>query len=154
MTKRITAIAFLALIVNSAYIAAFADPSIFYMANVLLHLGLGLALMVVAVIYARRHPVESVAFLLAGLPAIFLAVRGNTMDHRWALWSHILLAAVAVIVIGLRLFHHAAPRPWRTALGTAVAILVLLPAASALYRRARPDPNHRIQNPSVVPVSM
>jgi len=69
MTKRITAIAFLALIVNSAYIAAFADPSIFYMANVLLHLGLGLALMVVAVIYARRHPVESVAFLLAGLPA-------------------------------------------------------------------------------------
>ena len=148
MTKRIAAIAFLALIINSAYIAAFAHPSIFYMANVLLHLGLGLALMIVAAFHARRHPVECIAFLLSGLPAIFLAVRGNTMDHRWALWSHILLAVVAVIVIGLRLFHHRAPRPWRTAFVTAVAILVLLPAASALYRRARPDPNHRIQNPT------
>ena len=57
MTKRIAAIAFLALIINSAYIAAFAHPSIFYMANVLLHLGLGLGLMIVAAFYARRHPV-------------------------------------------------------------------------------------------------
>jgi hypothetical protein len=99
-------------------------------------------------------PVECIAFLLSGLPAIFLAVRGNTMDHRWALWSHILLAVVAVIIIGLRLFHHAAPRAWRIAFVTAVAILALLPAASTLYRRARPDPNHRIQNPSMAPVSM
>jgi len=111
MTKRITAIAFLALIINSAYIAAFAHPSIFYMANVLLHLGLGLALMIVAAFYARRHPVPCVAFLLSGLPAIFLAVRGNTMDHRWALWSHILLTVVAVIIIGLRLFHHPVLQP-------------------------------------------
>src|SRR6185369_17309958 len=114
-------------------IAAFAHPSIFYMANVLLHLGLGLALMIVAALHARRHPVPCIAFLLSGLPAIFLAVRGNTMDHRWALWSHILLAVVAVIIIGLRLFHHRAPRPWRSAFVTALAILVLLPAASALY---------------------
>ena len=45
----------LVLIVNSAYLAAFAQPSIFYMGNVLLHLGLGLALMVLAVLWARRQ---------------------------------------------------------------------------------------------------
>jgi tetratricopeptide (TPR) repeat protein len=142
------------LIVNSAYLAAFAQPSIFYMGNVLLHLGLGLGLMAIAARWVRRYPVECGAFLLSGLPALFLAVRGNTMDHRWALWLHILFAAVAVAAIGLRLFRSTGPRIWRTAFVSAASALVLLPAGSALYRRVRPDPNDRIQNPLVAPVSM
>ena len=154
MTKRLASIAFIVLLVNSAYIAAFNHASIFYMANVLLHLMLGLGLMVLAAIWVRRYPVPSVAFLLAGLPAIFLAVRGNTMDHRWVLWTHIALAVFAVVIIGVRLFHDAAPRAWRTAFVSAAVLLALLPAGSALYRRAVPDPNHRIQNPTIAPVSM
>ena len=35
---------FIVLLVNTAYVAAFATPSIFYMANVLIHLCLGTAL--------------------------------------------------------------------------------------------------------------
>ncbi len=154
MTKRLASIAFIVLLVNSAYIAAFSHASIFYMANVLLHLTLGLGLMVLAAIWVRRYPVPSVAFLLAGLPAIFLAIRGNTMDHRWVLWTHIGLAVFAVAIIGVRLFHDRAPRAWRTAFVAAAVLLALLPAGAALYRRAVPDPNHRIQNPAVAPVSM
>ncbi len=154
MTKRISGIAFIVLLVNSAYIAAFSHASIFYMANVLLHLMLGLGLMVLAAIWVRRYPVPGIAFLLAGLPAIFLAIRGNTLDHRWVLWTHIGLAVFAVAIIGVRLFHDRAPRPWRTAFVSAAVLLALLPAGSALYRRAVPDPNHRIQNPAVAPVSM
>jgi tetratricopeptide (TPR) repeat protein len=154
MTKRIAPVALIVLLVNSAYIAAFSQASIFYMANVLLHLVLGVALMVVAAIWMRRRPLECGAFLLAGLPAIFLAVRGNTMDHRWVFWAHIALAAVTVVIIGIRVFQPAAPRAWRNAFVAAAALLVLLPAGSALYRRSAPDPNHRIQNPTVVPVSM
>ena len=154
MTKRVAGIALLVLIVNSAYLAAFAQPSVFYMCNVLLHLGLGLALMALAVLWARRYPWESGAFLLAGLPALYLAVRGNTMDHRWALGSHILLAAIAVMLIGLRLFRSASPRAWRMAFVAVAVAAVLLPVGSALYRKARPNPNDRIQNPLVVPVSM
>ena len=66
----------LLLVANSAYIAAFPQASVFYMANVLLHLALGLGLMVAAVFAARRYPRESGAFLLSGLPALYLAVRG------------------------------------------------------------------------------
>src|ERR1035437_8288105 len=146
MIKRIVAIALGVLLVNSAYLVAFAQPSIFYMGNVLLHLGLGLSLMVLAAMWVRQNPWECGAFLLAGLPALYLAVRGNTMDHRWALWSHILLAMLALALIGRR--------TGRTAFVTAAAALVLLPAGSALYQRARPNPNHRIQNPLVAPVSM
>ena len=64
MTKRVAGIALAVLIVNSAYIAAFAQPTIFYMGNVLLHLGLGLALMVLAALRVRRHPAVCGAFLL------------------------------------------------------------------------------------------
>jgi tetratricopeptide (TPR) repeat protein len=154
MTKRIAPVALIVLLVNSAYIAAFSQASIFYMANVLFHLALGVVLMVVAALWMRRRPLECGAFLVAGLPAIYLAVRGNTMDHRWVLWVHIALAAAAVVIIGLRVFRPGVPPTWQRAFVTAAALLVLLPAGSALYRRSVPDPNHRIQNPSVVPVSM
>ena len=42
--------------VNGAYLATFAHASIFYEANVVLHLALGLALAFVAVRYAREYP--------------------------------------------------------------------------------------------------
>ena len=154
MTKRIAGFALLVLIVNSAYLAAFAQPSVFYMGNVLLHLGLGVALMVLALLGARRYPWECGAFLLAGLPALYLAVRGNTMDHRWALWSHIGLAVVAVVLIGLRFFRSPSPREWRFALVAAAVVLEVVPIGAVLYQRARRNPDDRIQNPLVAPASM
>jgi hypothetical protein len=89
--RRVAMIGFGLLLVNSAYIAAFPQASVFYMANVLLHLGLGLVFMAAAVPLLRRYPRESIAFLAAGLPAIYLVVRGNLVEHRWALWLHIAL---------------------------------------------------------------
>src|ERR1035438_4538353 len=145
-TKRVAGIALVVLVVNSAYLAAFAHPSIFYMGNVLLHLGLGLALMVLALLWARRYPWEGGAFLLAGLPALYLAVRGNTMDHRWALWLHILLALVALVLIGLRFFRAAGPRRWKLALVTAAVALEVVPMGAVLYHRARLNPNDRIRS--------
>src|SRR5436305_9714500 len=77
------------LIVNSGYLAAFAHASIFYEANVLLHLGLGLALAAAAIRWIRRYPEPCGAFLLSAIPATYLAIRGNTSPHRWVLWLHI-----------------------------------------------------------------
>ncbi len=154
MNKRIAGIGLAVLIINSAYLAAFAQPSIFYMGNVLLHLGLGLGLMVLAALWARRYPWECGAFLLSGLPALYLAVRGNTLDHRWALWSHILLAAIAVALIGVRILRAFRPPTWKVALVTIALAADLVPVSAGLYHRTRPDPNDRIQNPLVAPVSM
>ena len=142
-------IGLLVLLVNSAYLAAFAQPSIFYMGNVLLHLGLGLALMVLALMWARRYPWECGAFLLAGLPALFLAVRGNTMDHRWALWSHIVLALIAVLMVGRRFFRDAGTPRWKWALVTAAVVLEVVPGGLVFFK-----PKDRIVNPTVVPISM
>src|SRR5690348_2276065 len=87
------------LILNGAYLAAFPTPTVFYMANVLLHLGVGIVLMAAAVVLARRYPRECGAFLLAGVPALYLAVGGNTLQHRWILMLHIALSLAAVVLI-------------------------------------------------------
>ena len=87
------------LIVNSGYLVAFPRASVFYMANVLLHLAVGLSLMIVAAVLVRRHPRPAGAFLLAGLPALYLVFYGNTRDNRFVLWLHIALAVASLPLI-------------------------------------------------------
>jgi tetratricopeptide (TPR) repeat protein len=125
--------ALVVLLVNSAYLAAFAHASLFYEFNVLLHLGLGLALVGAAIGWARRYPRECGMFLAASVPALYLVFRGNLMEHRWALWAHIGLALVAIVMLRRRF------------LVAAFAILLVL---------VRPHSFERIQNPATPPLSM
>ena len=80
--QKIGAYGLVLLIVNGAYLAAFADASIFYEANVLLHLGLGLALVAAAIKWVPRYPRECGAFLCCAIPTAYLAIGGNTLPHR------------------------------------------------------------------------
>ena len=61
----LTAISLIVLIVNSAYIAAFASPTIFYMGNVMVHLVLGTALAVAFVWLLFRDAVMRRELLIA-----------------------------------------------------------------------------------------
>jgi len=147
MIRRLLPPAIAVLIVNSAYLAALPGATVFYMANAVLHLGLGLALMAAAAILVRRYPRECGAFLAAGIPALYLAVRGNTLDHRAILWLHIVLALFAVMAILIR-----APRNrW---LWSACAIAIVLPATAAVYNRLHPNSHARIVNPAGPPLTM
>jgi hypothetical protein len=85
------------LLLNTAYIAAFASPTIFYMGNVVLHLVLGVALGIMLLWFIRRMPWAGSLFLIAALAGVFLAVFGNTTPHRWVLEAHIAVAALAVV---------------------------------------------------------
>lgn len=144
-----TTLCLLALLVNTAYIAAFASPTIFYMANVVLHLALGLALAIMLLWFLRRISLGGGLFLVAALLGLFLAVRGNMLAHRWALQAHIAAAAVALLALVPR-----TPGRFRKAYLACLALLVLFPASVALYHRARPNPDDRIRNPLIVPASM
>jgi len=146
--SRIGAFAFLFLLVNSGYIAALPQPTIFYMANVLLHLGVGAILMLAALPMLRRYPIESLVFLAAGAPALYLAIKGNTLDQRNILWAHIGLSVLATLLIGLRFFR----TQFRPGFAFASAILVLAPGSAMLYNRSNPP--KRIVNPATPPMSM
>jgi tetratricopeptide (TPR) repeat protein len=141
--RRFALWSFILLVVNGAYLAAFAHASIFYEVNVLLHLALGLALALVAARYVRQYPVECGIFLAAALAACYLTFRGNTYDQRVVLWLHIGLAELALVAVGWRF---ARSRPAQLAVG----LLALLPIAGEFW----PHAEARIENPASAPLSM
>ncbi len=152
------AIAFLALLLNTAYIAAFASATVFYMGNVLIHLVLGVVLAIAIVVLIVKNAAlrKAIApalwlFLLALLTAAYLVAAGNIREHRWAWWAHVATAAIGVAA----LIPYAWKQPrFRPAFQVALAILVLFPLSTFIYRRLWPNPNDRIRNPHTAPISM
>jgi len=147
-----TAFLFIALLINTAYVAALPTPTVFYMGNVLLHLVLGVVLTAAVLFLLREFPFAAGFFLAAAALGIYLAIRGNTTPHRWALIAHIVAAAIglaALIPFAMR----QAPR-FRIAFQVSLALLVLLPLGATAYRKAFPDPDAYIRNALTVPASM
>src|SRR5262245_10473713 len=107
--RMIPAAAFVALLLNSAYLAAYATPSIFYFANVVLHLVLGAALTVVGIRYLltlRGSHVSiaaslAVAALLLGAGAalgLYLTVTGVS-GHARLLQAHIASSTIGSLAL-------------------------------------------------------
>jgi tetratricopeptide (TPR) repeat protein len=159
------AIFFLVLLVNTAYVAAFSSATVFYMTNVLFHLGLGvvLSLAVLFTIHKRRDllrgaPVALGFFLLALIFGIALTIKGNVYANVWMLWSHIIAAGVGVLALMPLAWKKAAESEgwlqFKKGFAIAIALLVVLPAVAIGYRRAFPDPHNRITNPPTAPITM
>ena len=105
----------LALLVNSAYLAVFASPTIFYFANVLFHVGFGIVLVIPFFIYGPRLVRTAAAstgrwgamvaqagfWIMAGsmMAAMALIILGNVRPNRWLLHVHIATAVMAVILL-------------------------------------------------------
>ena len=140
---------FILLLLNTAYIAAFVSPTIFYMASVLLHLVLGVLLLAALPLIWRKFPVAGAFYLVAAGLGIFLAVRGNVTDNRWALNAHIGIAIGALVALLLALDKGR----FRAAYVPALALMVVLPASTFVYRKAFPNPNDQIRNPVNPPAS-
>ena len=159
-------IAFLVLLVNSAYLAAFAESSLFYVANVAVHAALGVVLLAIGVWHLSRRLVRRRVRLLAaplavsGVLGVALLFTGATMPYRWLLHAHIASAiGGALIALGWLTawsIRHGSRRD-RLALGLGIAVIVTVSGAAAIaatrhdaMRRAQ----YRIVNPEVVPARM
>ena len=159
-------VCFIILLVNTAYVAAFATPSVFYMTNVLIHLGMGLGLAIGVAFQLRKDstllngiPGALGLFGIAVLLGLFLVKAGNTTDNRWALWAHIGAAGLGLTAIIPYVWKRAKENGggwlrFKTAYQYALAFLVLLPIGSTLYQKSFPDPTSRIRNSLTVPTAM
>src|SRR3954454_8890283 len=109
-------------LLNTAYLAAFASPSLFYFANVVAHLVLGIVL---AIAYGRRLFAErrraalwitacSIVLAAGALAGIAIAVVGAAGQFRWLLPTHIALS----IAGGLPLLLYGAAVGYRQLAGT------------------------------------
>ena len=155
------------LLANTAYIAAAASPTVFYMTNVLAHVVLGAVVWVAALILVARDRefgrnrfvvAAVVSLTVAAAFAVELVRRGNLLEVRWVLIAHIAAGAVATAAL--------MPLAWRLAQRTgsarqfgvayqlAAVLLVVVPAAALMWARAYPNPDDRIVNPPMAPLSM
>ena len=131
--------------VNSAYLASFVDPTLTYVFNVLLHVGVGF-LLVASLIWfhaaGHRWGAMSLAILAGGL-GLYLAIFAATQAHRWALWGH-MAASVLVLLLLISTFANL-QLAWKNYAALLAACLIL-PSGMAAYHRARPNPADRIHN--------
>ena len=161
MTMRKTLlILFLILLVNSAYIAAFAFPTIFYMGNVLLHVGLGIAVATLSVWFSTRNReflrgniLAMGCFAVVAFLGGYLTYFGAVSQNRWAVIAHVSAAFVGTIAL-IPFLKRYASRRTQTAFLLCLLSLAVLPAGAWGYRKIFPDLSDRIRNPAVVPASM
>jgi tetratricopeptide (TPR) repeat protein len=161
-------VALLVLLFNAAYLAAFAEPSLFYFANVALHAVLGVVLLVIgAWRLARggwRPSLSSLLFLLplaisGGLGAA-LIVTGATAPYRWLLQAHVAsgvvgaLAALGWLIAGA--LRQGSRRERLTlAFGTVLVVVAGTAATVAAMRHdAERRAQYRILNPESAPGRM
>ena len=138
MLKRAFPYLFFVLLINSVYLAALPSPTIFYMANALLHLVLGVVLTIGAVWLYRKDSGALVVTAILGLALVYL---GNTRPNSWLLLAHIAAGVLAV----------AASYTWWKNYWRAFAVVSVVLVA---VRFGTHPKNTRIRNPLMVPTSM
>jgi tetratricopeptide (TPR) repeat protein len=161
------AAAFLVLLLNTAYLTAFATPSLIYFANIGVHVVLGVVLSVWFVGWLRATRsvsgwlLASAALLLTGaLFGIAIVYWGATRPYRWLLHAHIgfSTAGATFVLSWLASTAWRLPNIQRRRLGLASVALVAVSALVAIGLRAGHDERradrHRIANPVNVPLSM
>jgi Tfp pilus assembly protein PilF len=157
------------LIVNSAYLAAFATPSLFYFTNVALHVVLGAVTFVLTLLWLRRRPSPMpiswmpAAALLgvgSGLGAA-LVVTGATTRFHTLLLAHIAcmtagtaFALVLALTAFIRTRPHLRLRPLQVFY--ALAVIALTGWASTIAGRQAVEERaaSRIRNPQTAPLDM
>src|SRR5215831_11400785 len=164
---KLLVIGYLILLINSSYLAAFADPTLFYFGNVAFHLLFGVVLAVLFAVYALKRfksfsRMLQLAVVLLGVSAalgLFMMKVGATRPYRWALYSHIAFAVAGSIPLLFVLFRelargYAASRR-KSIVYVGIALLAFVfPVASTAYNRYTSEARNRIVNPDNVPLSM
>src|SRR5262245_42900447 len=164
--RLIVVVAFALMLVNSAYLAAYATPSLFYFGNLLLHVGLGAVLTIVGAVMLRRARLSlalTIAVpLLAAAAAtgFYLTAVGALLRNRWLLQIHIATSVLGALGLTVWLLERASRSPEvrvrRAAMATAVIVLAATSWAFVevqFYDRGR-SAAFRIGNPTVPPVRM
>ena len=168
LPPRWLSIAFLVLLLNSAYLWAFADPTLWYYAQVAIHplLGLGLAAAIGWMVARRRWMPGRAGFVALGFSALGLAlgiailILGATSSHRAVVDAHVGMAAAgALLFLAAGWFRTARIENRQVAWAVRAAVVVALggAAAAGVSRGGRAERwrnAYRIVNPPAVPATM
>ncbi|HUS06745.1 MAG TPA: tetratricopeptide repeat protein [Bryobacteraceae bacterium] len=153
MNRRVVPWLFLLLLLNIVYVATFAFPTIFYMANVVAHAALGVMLTLALLWYRRRVGwILTGILLVSAVPGGYLLSAGNTRDHRGILAAHVIIGALFSAAFAWWMCKREPTRRFGWTSLAMLGLLGILPPLQRAYERSRPE--SRITNPLVVPTSM
>ena len=172
--RKIFFCAFLILLINSAYLFSFGEPTLFYIFNVLFHVGLGVVLIIPFSIYTYQYlrrslqthiQKEQVSTLgqLGGIGIIvgiitggYLMIVGATTPYRWLLITHIVSISTGSILYCIHLLRNKqllTPLLKKISIGVLV-VVVTFPIGAKLTQRYLPTETYLVENPALPPTSM
>ena len=172
--RKLSLTAFLILLLNSAYLFSFGEPTLFYISNVLLHIGLGVVLILPFSIYVYKHLKRSfqahiskqkisklgqigvIGIGIGIITGLYLMVVGAITPYRWLLIVHIISVSVGSLLFCLYLLRDAeflTPLLRRITVGVLAAVVVF-PIGAKLAQHYLPDEKYLVENPALPPTSM
>ena len=162
--RKLFLIIFLILLINSAYLFSFGEPTLFYIFNVLLHVGLGVILIIPFSIYAyqqfkritRLGQVGIIGIIVGIISGGYLMIVGATTPYRWLLITHILSISTGSIFLCIHLLRDKeflTPLLKKISIGVLV-VVVIFPIGAKLIQHYLPNETYLVKNPALPPTSM
>ncbi len=164
---------FVLLLLNSSYLAAYGDPTVFYFANMMLHFALGLLLTGIFLSVLRHHWAQFPALLkwaalllllcalVGGGMLLFSAIvpfTGPVKPPRWPGLAHTIAGVLGTIALAMAALRFRLPASMygRTVRLASVAVVIglCLPFALASYQKHQRRTRDYIVNPGSAPLSM
>ena len=172
--RKISLSAFVILLLNSAYLFSFGEPTLFYISNVLLHVGLGIVLILPFSIYVCKYLGRSsrvhnqkervsilgqtgtIGIIVGVITGGYLMIVGATTPYRWLLITHIISISMGSILFSIHLLRDSdLLTPSLRKVGVAVLIgIVLFPIGARLAQHYLPNETYLVENPALPPTSM
>ncbi len=162
--RKISLSVFLILLLNSAYLFSFGEPTLFYIFNVLLHVGLGIVLILPFGIYTYKQfrristsgRVGVIGIAIGIVTGGYLMIVGATTPYRWLLITHIVSVGVGSLLFSVHLLRESYLLTLSLRkVGVAVLIgVVLFPIGARLTQHYLPNETYLVENPSLPPTSM
>ena len=173
--RKLSFAAFFILLLNSAYLFSFGEPTLFYISNVLLHVGLGIVLIFPFSIYVYKHlrcslqvsdiPKQSVSKLgqigiigigIGIITGLYLMIVGAITPYRWLLITHIVSVSAGSLLFCIYLLRDAVflkPLFRKITVGVLAAV-ILFPIGAKLTQHYLPNESYLVENPALPPTSM
>ena len=162
--RKLSLIIFLILLINSAYLFSFGEPTLFYIFNVLFHVGLGVILIIPFSIYTYRRfkhipilgQIGIIGIVVGIISGGYLMIVGATTPYRWLLITHIVSVSAGSILLCIHLLkdpEFLTPLLKRISIGV-LAVVLLFPIAAKLIQYYLPNETYLVENPALPPTSM
>ncbi|MCY4552928.1 MAG: hypothetical protein OXC79_04565, partial [Candidatus Poribacteria bacterium] len=172
--RKLSLAAFFILLLNSAYLFSFGEPTLFYIFNVLLHIGLGIVLILPFCVYAYKHlghrlqariqkqststlgQLAGIGITIGIISGVYLMIVGATTPYRWLLITHIISVSAGCFLFCIYLLRSAellTPLLRKITVGV-LAIVVIFPMGAKLAQHYLPNEMYLVENPALPPTSM